>query len=313
MIRQAGSRRAAAWISACVLVAAVAPVAVAPPPAVLRLATTTSTADSGLLAAILPGFEASCACRVDVIAVGTGQALAIGRRGDADVLLVHAREAELQFVAEGHARERHDVMYNDFVIVGPGNDPARIGGLATAREAFAAIARAGAIFASRGDKSGTHTAELAIWSAAGITPSGMPWYRSVGQGMGETLVLSAEQAAYTLTDRGTWLSMGEKLAGLRVLVGGRTLAENRDPSLRNQYGVMAVDPAEHPGVNGQLAAKFVDWLLSPATRRAIGEFGVGRFGQPLFHPNAAGPESAPRGREAGRLARQAPEAGAVAQ
>jgi tungstate transport system substrate-binding protein len=254
-------------------------------PPVLRLATTTSTADTGLLTAILPSFEKPCGCRVDVVAVGTGQALELGRRGDADVLLVHAYKAEMQFIAEHHARERFDVMFNDFVIVGPASDPAKVAGTTTAREAFAAIAAAQAPFASRGDKSGTHTAELAVWASAQITPAGR-WYRSIGQGMGETLIVADEQAAYTISDRGTWLSMNAKLSGLRLLVGGRSIAENRDPSLRNRYGVMAVDPERHAGVNAEAAAKFVRWILSPETQRAIGEFGVKRFGQPLFHPNA---------------------------
>jgi tungstate transport system substrate-binding protein len=253
--------------------------------AVLRLATTTSTADSGLLDAILPAFQKICGCRVDVIAVGTGQALEIGRHGDADVVLVHARKAEDQFVAERHARARYDVMFNDFVIVGPSDDPAKIGGMTGAREAFAAIARAQAPFASRGDKSGTHTAELAVWSDLKLRPSGA-WYRSLGQGMGETLVVANEQRAYTLSDRGTWLATSGKLPALRILAGGRTLAENRDSSLRNQYGVLAVSPETHPGVNAALAEKFVDWLLSSDTQRAIGEYGVNRFGQPLFYPDS---------------------------
>lgn len=268
-----------------VIAAGATAVAAGGAPQVLRLATTTSTADSGLLAAILPAFEKRCGCRVDVVAVGTGQALELGRRGDADVLLVHAYKSELQFVAEGHARERFDVMFNDFVVVGPPSDPARAAGKATAREAFAAIAAAQAPFVSRGDKSGTHTAELAIWASAQLTPAG-GWYRSVGQGMGETLIVANEQQAYTLSDRGTWLSMSVKLPGLRLLVGGRSIAENRDPGLRNRYGVMAVDPGAHPGVNAEAAAKFVEWIRSPETQRAIGEFGVKRFGQPLFYPDA---------------------------
>ncbi len=254
-------------------------------PGVLRLATTTSTDDSGLLKAILPAFEQLCACRVDVVAVGTGQALEIGRRGDADVVLVHAYKAELQFVAEHHARERFDVMFNDFVIVGPFADPARIAGRASARDAFAAIAAAQAPFASRGDKSGTQTAELAIWALARLTPSGA-WYRSLGQGMGETLIVSNEQRAYTLADRGTWLAMRDKLPNLRLLVGGRSIAENADAALRNRYGVLAIDPRTHPGVNDEAARKFVEWLVSPETQRIIGEFGVKRFGQPLFYPDS---------------------------
>jgi tungstate transport system substrate-binding protein len=254
-------------------------------PAVLRLATTTSTADTGLLQAILPAFEKTCGCRVDVVAVGTGQALEIGRRGDADAVLVHAYKAEVQFVAERHARERLDVMYNDFVIVGPAADPARVGGKRSARDAFSAIAAAGAPFASRGDQSGTHTAELAVWSSAKVSPSGS-WYRSLGQGMGETLIVANEQRAYTLSDRGTWLSMREKLPSLQVLVGGRSIAENPDSNLRNRYGVMAINPDTHPGVNYPAARKFVEWMVSPETQRAIGEFGAKKFGQPLFYPDS---------------------------
>ena len=273
------------WCPGLILALALAvPTAAAPP--VLRLATTTSTADSGLLSAILPAFEKECSCRVDVIAVGTGQALEIGRRGDADVVLVHARSAEDQFVAQRHARERHDVMYNDFVIVGPTNDPARIASMPRAFEAFAAIAGTGARFASRGDKSGTEAAEKAVWAALKISPAGMPWYGSLGQGMGETLITANEQGAYTLSDRGTWLSMKTRLPHLRLLVGGAAPADNQDPSLRNQYGVMAVNPDVHPGVNHAVALRFIDWILSGPTQRTIGEFGRQKFGQPLFNPNA---------------------------
>jgi tungstate transport system substrate-binding protein len=257
-----------------------------PAPPVLRLATTTSTADTGLLAAILPAFERSSGCRVDVIAVGTGQALEIGRRGDADVVLVHARKAEDQFLVERHARERFDVMYNDFVIVGPTADPAKIAALRQARQAFAAIARAGATFLSRADKSGTHIAELAIWAALEIDVEGAGWYRALGQGMGETLVVAEEQGAYTLADRATYLAMRDKLPHLRILVGGDRPAENPDPTLRNSYSVMAVNPDLHPGVNFALASRFIEWLLSADTQRAIGDFGLARLGQPLFYPDS---------------------------
>jgi tungstate transport system substrate-binding protein len=265
--------------------AAVAAAQTATSPGVLRLATTTSTDDTGLLRAILPAFEKLCSCRVDVVAVGTGQALELGRRGDADVVLVHSYREEVQFVADRHARERLDIMYNDFAIVGPAADPAKVGGRRSARDAFSAIASAQAPFASRGDKSGTHTAELALWASAKVTPSGA-WYRSLGQGMGETLVVANEQRAYTMSDRGTWLSMREKLPNLQVLLGGRTIAENPDSGLRNRYGVMAINPDTHPGVNYAAAQKFVAWLASPATQRAIGEFGVTRYGQPLFYPDS---------------------------
>ena len=278
-------RFASSLLAACL--AAAAPVSAQAPvkPGVLRLATTTSTDDSGLLRAILPAFEKLCACRVDVIAVGTGQALEIGRRGDADVVLVHAYKLELQFLAEHQARERFDVMYNDFVVVGPAADPTKIASRRSAREAFAAIAAAKAAFASRGDKSGTETAELAIWASAGLKPAGA-WYRSLGQGMGETLMVANEQRAYTLSDRGTWLAMRDKLPNLRLLMGGRSIAENPDSALRNRYGVIAIDPRAHPGVNAEAARKFVEWLVSPATQRVIGEFGVKRFGQPLFYPDS---------------------------
>jgi tungstate transport system substrate-binding protein len=224
---------------------------------------------------------------VDVVAVGTGQALELGRRGDADVVLVHSYRDEVKFVADRHARERLDIMYNDFVIVGPAADPAKVATRRSAREAFSAIAAARAPFASRGDKSGTHTAELVLWASAKVTPAGA-WYLSLGQGMGETLVLANEQRAYTMTDRGTWLSMREKIPDLQVLVGGRTITENPDSSLRNRYGVMAINPDTHPGVNYAAAQKFVEWLASKTTQRAIGDFGVRRFGQPLFYPDAEG-------------------------
>jgi tungstate transport system substrate-binding protein len=256
---------------------------------ILRLATTTSTADSGLLDAILPDFERANNCKVDVIAVGTGQALEIGRKGDADVLLVHARQQEDQFVKEGHATTRHDVMYNDFIIVGPSNDPAKIAAQPSATTAFKAIMTAGAPFASRGDKSGTNTKELSIWASAGITPTKeMKWYNAVGQGMGDTLVFANEQGAYTLSDRGTYLSMQAKLPRLAILLGGQRLADNKDKNLLNPYGVMAVDPAKHPGVNAALAAKFVDWLLSSAEQQKIAAYGQDKFGQPLFYPGAPG-------------------------
>ncbi len=253
----------------------------------LRLATTTSTADSGLLGFILPDFEKANNCKVDVIAVGTGQALEIGRKGDADVVLVHNRTGEDQFVADGHARERFEVMYNDFIIVGPRSDPARIKGQSLARDAFKLIMDAQATFASRGDKSGTHVKELSIWALAGITPTQeVKWYNSLGQGMGNTLLFADEQDAYTLTDRGTFLSMMDRLPNLTILVGGDNLADNKDKALLNPYGVLAVNPDKHPGVNYELAMKFVNWIVSADTQKKIGSYGVDRFGQPLFYPSA---------------------------
>jgi len=176
-------------------------------------------------------------------------------------------------------------MYNDFLIIGPKNDPAGIHGLGKAGDAFRAIMKAEASFASRGDKSGTHTKEVGIWSGIGVTPEPvMKWYNSLGQGMGETLLFSNEQRAYTLADRGTYLSMRDKLPALEVLVGGNNLSENKDRELLNPYGVLAVSPDKYPQTNFDLAMKFVNWLLSPETQRIIGGYGVERFGQPLFYP-----------------------------
>jgi len=256
-------------------------------PEVLRLATTTSTADSGLLDAILPVFEKANNARVDVVAVGTGQAIELGEAGDADVILVHARAREDAFVAEGHGTQRYDVMYNDFVIVGPTDDPAGVAGMSSAAEALAAIAAAGAPFASRGDDSGTHTKEMSLWEAAGITPDPTGgWYNSLGQGMGETLTFANEAGAYTMTDRGTFLSMRDNLPNLVVVVGGDSIADNADPKLLNPYGVIPVNPEKSEAINAELAQKFAEWLTSPEVQTMIGEFGVETFGQPLFYPNA---------------------------
>lgn len=244
----------------------------------LRLATTTSTADSGLLDWILPDFEALCSCRVEVIAVGTGQALELGRRGDADVLLVHDPAAEEEFMAAGHGVRREPVMFNDFVLVGPASDPAGVRGVTQVVEAFRRIAQAQAAFVSRGDGSGTHRKEQAIWQAAGLRPTG-DWYLSAGQGMGEVLSLAEELQAYTLSDRGTYLA--RTLPGIRLEV----LAEG-DPLLRNPYHVIAVNPAKSPRIPGELANRLVDWLISLPTQERIGQFGVPEFGTPLFTPDS---------------------------
>ncbi|MGA9351459.1 MAG: substrate-binding domain-containing protein [Anaerolineae bacterium] len=243
----------------------------------LILATTTSTADSGLLDYLLPDFEAQYNAKVEVIAVGTGQAIKTGEQGDADVLLVHDRPKEDKFVADGYGVNRQDVMYNDFVIVGPGDDPAGIKGMTDAATALAKIAEAKAPFASRGDESGTHSKEKAIWKKAGIEPGG-DWYFSLGQGMGETLTFANEKGAYTLTDRGTYLSRKEGLE-LPILVEG-------DPILFNPYGVIAVNPEKHPHVKYDLAMKFIEWLTSVDTQEKIGEFGRDKFGMPLFTPDS---------------------------
>jgi tungstate transport system substrate-binding protein len=253
----------------------------------LRLATTTSTADSGLLDAILPDFEQRSNAKVEVIAVGTGQALALGANGDADVVLVHARAREDAFVAAGDGINRRDVMYNDFIILGPQDDPAKVAAAANAREAFSRIAAAEAIFDSRGDDSGTFTKEQSIWASAAITPTAeLRWYTSLGQGMGETLIVANEQRGYTLSDRGSYLAMRDKLPELRIVLGGATIAENPDPSLRNPYGVVPVNPAKHPGVNAELAEDFAAWITTAEIQQQIGAFGQDQFGQPLFYPQA---------------------------
>ncbi len=274
-------------LSLLALAGCAAPATPTPPPQVLRLATTTSTADSGLLDAILPKFEAAYNAEVQVVAVGTGQALEIGAKGDADVVLVHARAREDKFVADGDGINRLDVMYNDFIIVGPKADPAGIASLATAQEAFAQIAAQGAAFASRGDASGTDTKEKSIWAKVGLTPTvDSGWYFSLGQGMGETLGFANEKLAYTLTDRGTWLSQQDKLTNLKIFIGGENIDANKDKSLLNPYGVIPVNPAQHPGVNFDLATKFAEWLTSVDTQQLISDYGKDKFGQSLFYPSS---------------------------
>jgi tungstate transport system substrate-binding protein len=240
---------------------------------VLTLATTTSTQDTGLLDVLIPPFEKVSGVKVKVIAVGTGQALELGRRGDADVLLVHAPEMEEQFVKEGHGLARRPIMYNDFVLVGPKSDLAAVRGKRSVVEAFQAIAQGEAPFVSRGDKSGTHVKELALWKAAKVEPKG-DWYLEGGSGMAATLRLADERAAYTLSDRFTYLVWKDKLA-LQVLVEG-------DPVLRNVYSVIVVNPEKHPGVQSDLAARFADYLFSKQAAKIIGEFGKEKFGRPLF-------------------------------
>jgi tungstate transport system substrate-binding protein len=255
-------------------------------PQILHLATTTSTADSGLLDAILPEFEAEYNAKVEVVAVGTGQAIELGAAGDADIILVHARAREDAFVAEGHGTERFDVMYNDFILVGPKDDPAGVQGVMLASEALTMIANVGVTFASRGDDSGTHTKENSLWKMAGITPDpNGDWYKSLGQGMGETLQFASETGAYTLTDRGTFLSQQATLPNLAVMVGGTTIAENGDPALLNPYGVIPVNP-DKGNLNHELAMQFVEWLTNVETQGKIGAFGMEQFGQPLFYPDS---------------------------
>jgi tungstate transport system substrate-binding protein len=244
----------------------------------LILATTTSTADSGLLDFILPDFEAKTGVKVDVIAVGTGQALELGVNGDADVLLVHARASEDAFMDAGDGVRREDVMYNDFVIVGPADDPAGIKGKGKATKALEILSDEQATFVSRGDDSGTHKKELSLWKEAGIEPAG-DWYVSAGQGMGDVLVMANEQLAYTMADRATYLAL--KLEGneLEIMVEG-------DAILFNPYGVIAVNPDKNPNIKGDLANTFIDWLVSLETQQLISTFGVDKFGAPLFTPDS---------------------------
>ena len=251
----------------------------------LRLATTTSTYDSGLLDVIIPDFEEQVDARVDIIAVGTGQAIAIAERGDVDVILVHNRNMEEKFIAEGYGFKLHPLMYNDFVLLGPRDDPAGVRGIPLAASAMAIIANQEVAFASRGDDSGTHAREMALWEQSGISVE-QPgdWYRSLGQGMAETLRFANEQSTYTLSDRGTYLALRDKYPHLVVVVGGETLVENTDPSLLNPYSVIAVNPALHSEIAGDLAEVFIEWLCSDETQEQIASYGLEEFGQPLFYP-----------------------------
>ncbi len=245
-------------------------------PKELILATTTSTRDSGLLDELVPMFESKTGYDVKTIAVGTGNALAMGRRGDADVLFVHAPSAEQELVEEGVGINYELVMHNDFIIVGPPGDPAGIRGLSTAPEAFSKIKNSPSLFVSRGDDSGTHKKEKSIWEEAGIQPGGN--YQETGSGMGETLSIASEKGAYTLTDRATYLRNREHL-NLDILVEG-------DPLLLNIYHVMQVNPERFSRVNGPGGEAFVEFMVSPEVQRKIGDFGVQEFGQPLFFPDA---------------------------
>lgn len=250
----------------------------------ITLASTTSTDQSGLFGHILPIFTRDSGITVRVIALGSGQALDVGRRGDADVVLVHDRAAEERFVAEGFGGPRRHVMFNDFVVIGPAADPARLAGLRDTPEALRRIAAARAPFISRGDRSGTHAAELRLWQQAGLDPvAGRgAWYREIGQGMGPALNTAAAQGAYLLADRGTWLSFRNR-QGLRILVEG-------DARLFNQYGIMLVSPRRHASVKAAEGQRFIDWLLSPAGQAAIAGHRIN--GEQLFFPNATAAEPA---------------------
>ena len=248
----------------------------------LIVATTTSTQDSGLLDSLVPRFERRCGCRVKTIAVGTGQSLALGARGEADVVLVHAPDTERRYVAQGHYTARRLVMSNDFLLVGPADDPARVKGVTDLDQVLRQLALGRAPFVSRGDSSGTHLLELRLWMHAGIPPEGA-WYLEAGQGMGATLRIASEKAGYTLTDRGTFLALARDL-NLVGLVEGAA-------SLLNIYHVMLVNPERHPGVNAAGARAFAAFMVSAEVQEFIREFGRARFGQPLFVPQAGRTEA----------------------
>jgi len=242
------------------------------------LSTTTSTQDSGLLDVLIPIFEKKTGYFVKTIAVGSGQAMAMGQKGEADVLLVHSPAAEKKFVAEGYGINRRIIMHNDFIIVGPPTDSAKIKGIKMASEAFKKIASAQALFLSRSDKSGTHVKEMDIWKAAGIKSEGEKWYQQTGLGMGQTLNVAAEKKGYTLADRGTYLALKKNL-GLDILVEG-------DAILLNVYHVIEVNPARWPKVNAPGGKAFADFMVSNETQGIIKTFGVDKFGSPLFFPDA---------------------------
>ena len=242
------------------------------------LSTTTSTQDSGLLKVLLPVFTKETGWEVDTIAVGTGAALEMGRDGDADVLLVHARAEEEKFVAEGFGVKRFDVMYNDFLVVGP--DLQTIALNADINQTFKTIASKNLVFVSRGDNSGTHTMEKNLWKAIGVDPATLSKYVSAGQGMGATLQMADEMKGYTLTDRATWLTLSrDKKIALPAVC-------EKDPGLLNFYGVIAVNSAKHPGINVEGGQAFVDWMIKASTQKLIGQYGVAEFGGALFTPNA---------------------------
>jgi len=253
------------------------PAAEAPAATELILATTTSTRDSGLLDELLPIFQEETGYEVKMVAVGTGAALAMGEEGNADVLLVHAPASEMVLVEKGVSARRDLIMHNDFVIVGPPDDPAGIKGMASSAEALAKIAESEAVFVSRGDDSGTHKKEISLWEAAGVTPGG-EWFFETGQGMGDSLLVASEKMGYILTDRATYLAQKENLE-LEIFVEG-------DPVLLNIYHVMVVNPEMWPKVNVDGANAFADFLISDEVQAMIGEFGVAEFGQPLFFPDA---------------------------
>lgn len=256
----------------------VAPATAAPAQKNVILATTTSTQDSGLLDVLLPMFEKKTGYFVKTISVGSGQAMAMGRKGEADVLLVHSEEAEKKLVADGYGINRRLVMHNDFIVLGAPADPAKIKGMKSAADAFKRIASAQALFISRGDNSGTHAKEKAIWKAAGINPEGQKWYQQTGLGMGQTLNVTSEKRAYCLADRGTYLALKKRL-DLAIVNEG-------DAVLLNIYHVIEVNPQKYPKVNAAGAKAFADFVVSKEVQDVIKTFGVEKFGSPLFFPDA---------------------------
>ncbi len=271
-------RKVPMWLLSAALLAASLTTAAGAAERFITVASTTSTKNSGLFDHIVPLFEKKTGIQVRVVAVGTGQAIRLARNGDADVLFVHHRPSEEKFVADGFGVQRFGVMYNDFVIAGPKDDPARIAGMRDAAKALKKIAGARAPFVSRGDDSGTHKKELALWRAAGVDTARASgtWYRETGSGMGATLNTASAMQGYALADRGTWLSFKNR-AGLRVLVEG-------DTRLFNPYGVILVNPKRHPHVKADLGREFIAWLISPEGQAAIGDFRIN--GEILFKPNA---------------------------
>jgi tungstate transport system substrate-binding protein len=272
--------RSGRWLAIALAVALAFPsVAVAGPKSII-LATTTSTQDSGLLDELIPLFERTTGFTVKTIAVGTGQALAMGDRGEADVVLVHAPKVELAYLAKGTLVNRRRVMHNDYVLVGPANDPARIREVESAAEALERIARRAWPFVSRGDNSGTHSLERELWARAGVEPAG-DWYLESGQGMGQTLTIASEKDAYTLTDRATYLAFRSRIE-LAVLLEG-------DAPLLNVYHVMEVNSSRHPRVNAEGGRAFADFIVSPDAQAVIKTYGVEKYGRPLFFPDAGTP------------------------
>ena len=257
--------------------------AIAPANPRVILATTTSTVDSGLLDDLLPAFEKATGYTVAALSLGSGQALATAERGEADVLLVHSPDAEKTFMDAGNGLDRRLVMHNDFIIVGPKNDSAQVKGATSAVDAMTRIASAGVPFISRGDNSGTNALELKLWKQASIAPSGKPWYVESGTGMGQTLQITSDRRAYTISDRATYLTQ-QKILSLDILKQG-------DPALLNIYHVILVDPKKSDRINATGARAFADWLLSPEGQRLIGEYGKQKYGEQLFFPDAGKDES----------------------